>query len=263
MYNLHQPDKKYFLPYVLEEISGLSYYKNDIVACIQDESGKIYFYNLANEEMVHTSTFEYGGDYEGIEIVNDKVFIVKSDGDLFVTPLDFRTEKRQAERIKTKFKSKNDIEGLGFDPKLNALLLVTKDDAGIDDEKDRDSKGVYAFYLDKMKLDKDALFIITRKEREEFFKSNNPENRYDDKRLLFKPSGIAVHPIDGDYYVLASVGKLLMVLSPDGSIKASHPIKPGILGQPEGICFAPDGTMYIASEGDGDRGYILKYSMKE
>ena len=141
---------------------------------------------------------------------------------------------------------------MGFDATSGKLILVTKDEAGIDDKKDKDSRGVYAFDFEKMKLDTKPLFVVTMKERKNF---------YDDKRLLFKPSGIAAHPIDGNYYILASVGKIMIVVSPTGDIIESYTIKPGILTQPEGICFAPDGTMYIASEGDGDRGFVLRFDM--
>jgi uncharacterized protein YjiK len=36
-------------------------------------------------------------------------------------------------------------------------------------------------------------------------------------------------------------------------------LNPKIFRQPEGICFSPDGTMYIASEGDGMEGTLLKF----
>ena len=260
-YDIRSPDQKYFLPYVLEEISGLSYYKDNILACVQDESGKLFFYDVENKKLTHTTLFEYSGDYEGVEIVNDTAYIVKSNGDVFQLAVDFSIDKKQATKYETSFKSKNDIEGLGYDPLKRQLLLATKGEAGIDNDKDKDSRGIYAFDLDKMKLSKNARFIITRKEREEFFKKNHPKNSYDDKRLLFKPSAIAVHPIDGNYYILASVGKLMLVVSPKGKILESYAIPPGLLTQPEGLCFSPDGTMYISSEGEGDRGYILKYSM--
>ncbi|MDA0193441.1 MAG: SdiA-regulated domain-containing protein [Bacteroidetes bacterium] len=260
-YDLLNPSKKFLLPYVLEEVSGLSFYKNDIIACIQDESGKIFFYDINEEKITHTILFEYSGDYEGIEIINNSVFVVKSNGDLFNLNIDFDVEKSQASKIETAFDSKNNIEGLGFDATKGKLILVTKDQAGLDDKKDKDSRGVYSFDLDKMKLDAKPLFVVTMEERRDFYKKNNPENSYDDKRLLFKPSGIAVHPIDGNYYILASVGKILLVVSSAGDIIESYTIKPGILTQPEGICFAPDGTMYIASEGDGDRGFMLRFDM--
>lgn len=262
-YDIRSPEQKYFLPYILEEISALSYYQDDILACVQDENGKVFFYDLNSKEIVNTTLFEYSGDYEGIEIVEDTAYIVKSNGDLFQLPIDFSIEKRQATKFETPLKAKNDIEGLGYDPVSHKLLFATKGDAGIKDKKDKDSRGVYGFDLNKMKLDKEPIFILTEKERRDFYSKNLPKNSYDDKRLLFKPSAIAVNPIDGNYYPLASVGKLMLVVSPKGKLLESYTIPPSLLTQPEGLCFAPDGTMYISSEGEGDRGYILKYTRKE
>ena len=262
-YDIKNQAQKYFLPYVLEEISALSYYEDDVLACVQDESGKLFFYDLKSGEIVHTTLFEYSGDYEGVEIVGDTVYVVKSNGDLFQLPIDFNSEKRQATKYETAFKSKHNIEGLGYDPSLGKLLFVTKGEAGIKRDRGKDSRGVYGFDLDDMNLDKDAIFIITENERRKFYKKNLPKNSYDDKRLLFKPSAIAVNPVDGNYYILASVGKIMLVVSPQGELLESYAIPPSLLTQPEGLCFAPDGTMYISSEGEGDRGYILKYLLQK
>ncbi len=76
-YDIKNLEQKYFLPYVLEEISALSYYKDDILACVQDEDGKVFFYNLQTEEIGHTTLLEYSSDYEGIEIVGDRGYILK------------------------------------------------------------------------------------------------------------------------------------------------------------------------------------------
>jgi uncharacterized protein YjiK len=90
----------------------------------------------------------------------------------------------------------------------------------------------------------------------------NKNTAYEEKRINFRPSGIAWHPIQDKYYVLAHVGKILLVVNKQGEIEASYPISPRLLGQPEGICFAPNGDMFISSEGEGDKGYILKFEME-
>ena len=69
----------------------------------------------------------------------------------------------------------------------------------------------------------------------------------------FQPSGIEVHPKTGHIYVLAHVGKLLVVLNRRGKILHIAKLKSKHLDQPEGITFAPDGTMYISSEAAGGK----------
>jgi uncharacterized protein YjiK len=38
-------------------------------------------------------------------------------------------------------------------------------------------------------------------------------------------------------------------------------LKRSIFPQPEGITFSPNGDLFIANEGDGDGGTILRFSM--
>ena len=75
----------------------------------------------------------------------------------------------------------------------------------------------------------------------------------------FQPSGIAIHPIDGEIYIISSVGKLLIILDRRGKVLEVKALDPKIFRQPEGICFSPAGDMFISSEGQGGKGYILKF----
>ncbi len=48
-YDLGSPAARYKLPAYLKEISGLSYYGNGKIACVQDEKANIYIWNLEKE----------------------------------------------------------------------------------------------------------------------------------------------------------------------------------------------------------------------
>jgi DNA-binding beta-propeller fold protein YncE len=80
--------------------------------------------------------------------------------------------------------------------------------------------------------------------------------------VSFQPSGIAVHPVTGNIYIIAAVGNLVLIYSRSGDILAMIKIESKYHKQPEGICFEPDGTLYIANEGDDDKGTILQFKMK-
>ena len=75
----------------------------------------------------------------------------------------------------------------------------------------------------------------------------------------FKPSGIAVHPKTGQTFIIASDGKKLLVLSEKGQKEALISLNPKTYRQPEGICFSPDGDLFISSEGKDGDGYILRF----
>ena len=40
-------------------------------------------------------------------------------------------------------------------------------------------------------------------------------------------------------------------------------LDPNEFRQPEGICFSPSGDMFISSEGQGGKGYILEFELHE
>ena len=259
-YDLKRPDKKYFMPYVLEEISGLSFKAPNTLLAIDDESGKLFQYDLIEQNIIHSISFYKSGDYEGIELVGDSVYVLKSDGDLFRFTFD-EYKRTAASKYENDLSAKNDTEGLGYDPTTNQLIIACKEDGDLKDQKAK-GRAFYKMDLDKMKLIKEPAFTIGPSKLKAFWEQNRNFD-YEENRIKFKPSAIASHPVSGHYYILSSVGKMLLVVGKTGEILATYPISPRILGQPEGLCFSPTGDMYISSEGEGDRGYILKFKIKK
>ena len=45
-YNIDSPDEKYILPEILQEISDITPVNNEQVACVQDEKGIVFIYDL-------------------------------------------------------------------------------------------------------------------------------------------------------------------------------------------------------------------------
>ncbi len=256
-YDLNKPSDKYFLPYVLSEISGLTMTPEGQLLTIEDETGKVFVYDLDKKDIDYGITFAKSGDYEGIEIVNGMVYVLRSDGDLY--EFEFTKKKKvDARKIETPLGKDNDTEGLGYYPRKNQLFIACKEEGGID--KKTKHKTVYAFDLDSREFKEEPKLEVSNKDLKEFLEKHI-EFEYDVERLKFEPSAVAWHPIHERFYLLASVGKLLVVLTEDGEIESTYPISPQILNQPEGICFSPEGDMYISSEGEGDKGFILKFPM--
>ena len=75
----------------------------------------------------------------------------------------------------------------------------------------------------------------------------------------FKPAGMAFHRSSGLYYVISSVDRRLVALRSDGSVAGSHTFARKMLRQPEGIAFGRDGSLFLASEGDGKRAVVLRF----
>ncbi len=260
-YDLKTPTAKYFLPYVLEEISGLAHVKPGVLACIQDEDGKVFFYDHKERKLTREIRFGSSGDYEGVEVIDNIAYVIKSNGNIYQFPIDERFDINEVNEIKTDLKKPNDVEGLCFDAKKNDLIVACKGRAGLKKNDDLKGRAFYKFDLGKEKIDKEPKFRITKKDIKNFLEKHN-DFEYEESRLNFHPSGIAQHPHQDLFYIIASTGKLMVITDRKGNIKATSPLDPRLFGQPEGICFAPNGDLFISSEGQGDKGYILKFRMK-
>ena len=240
-YDFENPTERYVLPDKLKEISGLSYYKTNQLVCVNDEQGKIFIYDIKEKKIVDKIPFGKDGDYEGVEVVGDEVFVLKSNGKLkgFKIGIAFEREIDCSEPEVIEY------EGLGYDAKSKYLLLVAKERKKDVDDK----KMIYAYDFDRKILFK-HIAIPQEQVRDE---ANGKD---------FKPSGIAVHPITGQTFIIASDGKKLLVLSEKGQKEALISLNPTVYRQPEGICFSPDGDLFISSEGKDGDGYILRFMNK-
>lgn len=248
-YRLDKPDDTYKLPKKLTEISGLTYYRNGQLLCVQDEEAVVYVVDTQTGKLAGNFSFGGYGDFEGIEYVNGEVYVLESNGNLFrfapPTSLDAieTNVASQIKRTKTDLPKKTEVEGLGYDPKTKRLLLAVKE--GGDSSGDNT---VYSFDLLNRVVFKDMQLSDEQLKQAGI----SPKD--------WKPSGMAVHPLTGEWYMLSSVGKRLLITSRQAKIIHSEPLDPALFRQPEGICFAPNGDLYVASEGDGKKGYILKFT---
>lgn len=248
-YNLESPSETYRLPAILEEVSALSYYAPNQLATLNDEQGRVYIYDFNKREIVQRIRFEGNGDFEGLELVGKNMYAIKSNGKLYKFNIDI---EGVVESIDTPFTSENNIEGLGYDKNSNTLLIALKGKGDIDHVKVK-GKAVYGYNLTTEKFSKTPLFVLQDKDLERVLGSNSTK---------FRPSGVAVHPISNEIYMIASVGSALVVFNNDGSPKNLSILKRSLFPQPEGIAFMPNGDLFISNEGE-DGGIIHRFKMKQ
>lgn len=268
-YDFKEPVKRIEMPHELREISALSFYKDDLLAVVQDEKGKIFIINTTTGEVEQENKFAQKGDYEGIEIVGDLAYVLRSDGDVYKVE-DFLSEDTKVTKYENALRTKNDAEGLGYDPKKNWLLISCKASPHLGDERGyRGHRAVYAFDLANQSLIRKPYLLINIAHLEAGLKEGNLTHiskniiKAIGSDVTFQPSAIATHPITGHIYVLASVGKLLVVVDQKGEIIHLEKLKKKRFNHPEGICFMPDGTLFISNEGDNKDGSILQFEMSE
>ena len=265
-YKFMEPDASMELENELLEISGLSLIGKENLAAVQDEDGKLY---VLNKEGKITREFDFfaKGDYEGVEVVGDKVYVVKSNGNIYGIK-NLGKDNQDLKIFETHLNKLANIEGLGYDQKNHRLLLAAKGKMAKDPTF---SRSVYGFDLNTGKLATEPIFTIDLAQVQGYLDSGKPV-KYLEKiseklnpaegGFTFAPSGIAVHPITGNYYLISSVGKMMMVMSPTGKIIHIEKFKKKIHPQPEGICFENDGTMWVSNEGKAGSPRLVRYSFK-
>lgn len=264
-YDLDRPTAKFKLPSKLDEISGLTMTSGgQRILTINDEKGDVFFIDKETGELVEDFKFGKKGDYEGIEMVGDDVFVVKSNGDIFAIE-NLGTENQRTETFKTFLNSDFDVEGLAYDEKLHRLLLACKRYPGKGYEG---QKAIYGWSIMSEKLAKEPAYLIHSNDISDYFKMEGV-----DQRLLeiftpnagaedFAPSGISLHPVTGNLYILSGPSRLLLILNQEGDVLHMERLDKGLFPQAEGICFERDGTLYISTEGKGRRGRIFRFPMK-
>lgn len=245
-YDLTKPDQIFLLPEVLEEISGLTWFGANRLATLNDEQGRVYIYDLQQREIVQRFRFEGNGDFEGIEFVNNYIYAIKSNGNIYRFNIDM---SGVVEKISSPFDSDNNVEGLGYNHLTDQLLIALKDDGDIKGVNVK-GKAVYGYHLASKKFTEVPVFTLPDKELERVLGA---------KKKKFKPSGVAVHPETGEIYLLAASGRALIVFHPNGKPKNLTLLRAALFPQAEGICFAPNGDLYISNEGEGEGGTILRF----
>ncbi|MFT6946360.1 MAG: hypothetical protein ACJARP_000771, partial [Vicingaceae bacterium] len=64
------------LPKELSEISGMVWLRDDLLACVQDEEGVIFIYDLDKKQITSRVLFAGAGDYEGIAIHENDAYLL-------------------------------------------------------------------------------------------------------------------------------------------------------------------------------------------
>ena len=149
VYQLDNPKQRWNLPDELEEISGLSFYKTNQLACVQDEEGKLFIYSLKKNEIVREEIFGDKGDYEGVEIVNEHAYILQSNGKVIHFELR-KSDIGKVKEIKTDLSKKNNSEGLGYGNDFHELLIACKEDPGTKKYEAKKSRSIFRIDMDEM-----------------------------------------------------------------------------------------------------------------
>lgn len=264
-YDIAEPVLQATLPSTLHEVSGITHIDSTLIACVQDEHGFIFMYDIARQVIASSFAFGYDGDYEGIAKTGGVLFVLRSDGSLYEVP-DFRTGKTSAIAHALPLPQSN-YEGLCHDAENNRLLIASK---GKVEEGSKEDRYVYAFDLNTRKLLPRPAYRFSIVEITQFAVDQGihepyrltPKGKSVPNYLKMRTSELAIHPVTGHLYVLAATDHLLLVFDKTGQILHIQKLDPKVFNQAEGLTFTPDGDMFISNEGGEGEPTLLQFRYK-
>ena len=249
-YNFSKPDDKMELQKHLHEISGMAWIPgSNVILAENDEKGDIYMVDFKNKkDDFQKIKFGGHGDYEDIVHTNDADYLLISSGTIVKVDIKDSAVTGTKEYVLER-KGKNEYETLYLDSADHSLIMLCKQCAH---EKEI-SRSAFRFDLTTHTFQDEPVYTIQIDSIRKILK---------DDTAVFKPSAAAIHPITGKLFIVASVGKLLVVADKKGNVEQVFRLDPNLFNQPEGITFAPNGDLYISNEGGGGIATILKFVYK-
>lgn len=264
-YNFSEPTLRIDLPKILDEISGLTLIDTNRFACVQDEKGVIFVYDLKSEKITKEIRFAEDGDFEGIAKVGDDLYVLRSDGELFHVT-DFLTDSFRVKQFATGVPADNN-EGLCYDSVESRLLIGCKSKIG--EGKDyKDIRAIYEFDLNSNNLNPVPAFefyipeLIAWADSAKVKLPVKEKKSRDEAVMKFRMSAIAIHPSTGNLHLLSASDHMYFEFRRDGVPVHMELMDEKKFNKPEGICFYGNGNMLITNEAQDKKPtlYLFNYN---
>jgi uncharacterized protein YjiK len=237
------------LPDRLREISGLALTPDQRLLAVTDEQAIVYELDYENGRIV--KTFALGepvvrGDFEGIAVLQDRVWLMTSAGDLYAAEEGADGRSVAFKKYVTGHGDFCELEGLAQLTTSAALLLVCKEAKSKHEQ------------LRAFEWSVGAAGIAFS--REVILPEQAIAGQIDGKRV--NPSGVAVDPANGEWVMVAARQQALLRMSADGVLSEAYALQPrNRHRQAEGIEVTQDGRMLIADEGGDGKARLAVYRL--
>ncbi len=266
-YDFDAPTSTLVLPTILHEISGLAIIDSTTIACIQDEDGILFLYDIKSNRIKQQHTFGLKGDYEGITKVGNALYIMRSDAVLFEIN-NYLSGKPKVKTYGTGVPAVNN-EGLCYDSLNNRLLIGAKGKIN-KDAANKDKRFIYGFDLATKTLHNELVFNINLSSINTFAKKNGivlPKRTTKNGKMIetgFKlnTSEVAIHPFTKQLYVLSANDHALFIFNMNGAIEKVVQLNSLLFNKAEGLSFFANGDMLVSNEGQMNKPTLLRFNYK-
>lgn len=252
-YNFNKPEVVQ-MPASLAEISGHTFAEGnkENMYAIQDEDAIVY--NLKQDGSVASETqFGKHGDFEDVAIVNNYVFILRSDGTLFNFPFsEMSVAHTNLVKELPNLVPNGEYEGMFARSDSKEIYVLCKK---CEADKGQEQLSGYVLQMsDSGGLEKKATYSIN---------TTSIFEKLGSKKTKFNPSALAFNYKTKEWFVVSSVNKALVILDESWNVKNVYKLNSSLFNQPEGIAFDADNNLYISNEGGKHSdGTILKFALQ-
>ena len=244
--NSNEPVALWIMPAVLQEISGIALTPEGRLFAHDDELARIF--EIDAKRGVIKKSFMLGkglhGDFEGITVVGQDLYMTLSNGLIYK----FREGENESTvpftTIDTHLGKECEFEGIAYEPDSARLVLPCKNAKlkHLDDEM-----VIYRWKIGAK--DSTGLSMISVP-----FSEVAGSNKW----KKFRASDITIEPATGNYVIISSQEKGLIVMTPSGEILRSEPL-PGSHSQAEGVAITRDNILIISDEATSKPAAITLY----
>lgn len=243
-----EPAAEFRLPGRLREISGLAVSADGRVFAHDDERAVIYEVDVRSGDLI--KAFAMGdtparGDFEGIAVVDDRFYLVSSDGVIYESGEGADDDRLSFNTFGTGVGRRCEVEGLAYEPTDDTLLLLCKTAR---DESLRAFVSVFRWSRVERTLSAQPLLI----DLDEVERATDQNN--------FAASGIERDPQTGHYVLIAGPDRAIVAVHRDGRVLGGGRLDADRHPQAEGITFGADGRLWIADEGASRRARLTAYA---
>ena len=241
------PLAQWVLPHVLVEISGVALTRDGRLLVHHDQLGEVWEVDYRRGVLVKRFVLGNGvvkGDFEGITIANDSVFLLASNGKLYEFGEGANEAHVDYQVLDTGLRKECEFEGVAFDPTINSLLLACKQ------VFDKDIRDAIVIYRWSLASDSGTRLSRLTVPLGGVSGANGWTNLH--------PSDITIDPLTGNYVLVASKEKALIAITPAGAVVFVRPL-PGVHLQPEGVAITKDSILIVSDEGAQGLAIITLY----
>lgn len=245
------PSARIELPVELAEISGLAFTGDGRLLAHGDERGIIYQIDFPGGRVV--KLFAIGdasgplvGDFEDIQVVGDRVFLVTSAGALVEAKLGADGATVPVVRRTRGLRGACEVEGMSWDATTSFMLLLCKEAKG---KRWKDSVVILAVDPATGEFEPEPRLTVSQDELRRVTGAKH-----------FSGSAMVRHPGSGHWILVSGPQRTIAEVDGSGKVLAGAQLSAQRHRQPEGLAIAPDLTLLISDEAAGRTATITGYA---